>query len=56
MNFLFWKKKKQSQHEIEIISWNLIVAATDPDRCWKLASAFRETGIPGNVLTCELHS
>ncbi len=27
--------------------------ATDPDRNWNFASRFRNTGIPGSVLTCE---
>jgi len=28
-------------------------AATDPDKCWELASQFRKTALPGNVITCE---
>lgn len=30
-----------------------MVEATDPDKCWEIASLFRDTGIPGSVLTCE---
>jgi hypothetical protein len=30
-----------------------MVAATDPDRCWQIASPFRKTSVPGSVLTCE---
>ena len=30
-----------------------MVAAIDPDQCWKIASLFRDTGIPGSVRTCE---
>jgi hypothetical protein len=51
MNLAFWKKKEKGQ--LEVLSWNLMVAATDPDRCWDLASMFRKTSIPGSVLTCE---
>jgi hypothetical protein len=51
MNLAFWKKKDKGQ--LEVLSWNLMVAATDPDRCWDLASSFRKTSIPGSVLTCE---
>ena len=51
MGLLFWKKKEKNRHEV--VSWNLMVAATDPDQCCELASLFRETSIPGNALTCE---
>lgn len=51
MNLAFWKKKEKGQ--LEVLSWNFMVAATDPDRCWDLASMFRKTNIPGSVLTCE---
>lgn len=51
MKLAFWKKKEKSP--LDILSWNLMVAATDPDRCWDLASNFRKTSIPGSVLTCE---
>ncbi len=51
MGFLFWKAKEKGRHEV--LSWNLMVAATDPDLCWKIASTFRTTSIPGNALTCE---
>lgn len=30
-----------------------MVTAIDPDRCWKMASLFRKTSVPSNVLTCE---
>lgn len=30
-----------------------MVAAIDPDKCWEIASLFRDTGMPGNVRTCE---
>jgi hypothetical protein len=51
MNLAFWRKKDKGQ--LDTLSWNLMVAATDPDRCWELASTFRKTSVPGSVLTCE---
>jgi len=51
MRFAFWKKKDPMK--LENMSWNLMVAATDPDKCWEIASLFRDTGMPSNVLSCE---
>ena len=51
MNFAFWRKREKAP--IDALSWNLMVTATDPDRCWDLASTFRKTSVPGSVLTCE---
>ena len=51
MRFAFWKKPDPSK--LDTFSWNLMVAAIDPDQCWKIASLFRDTGIPGSVRTCE---
>ncbi|MDO9160833.1 MAG: hypothetical protein Q8N35_07435 [Methylococcaceae bacterium] len=51
MNLLFWKKKEKQS--LDTLCWNLMFRATDPDRCWDMASMFRKTSIPGNVLTCE---
>jgi len=51
MRFVFWRKKDPTK--LENMSWNLMVAAIDPDKCWEIASLFRETGRPSNVLTCE---
>ena len=30
-----------------------MVTAIDADKCWKMASLFRKTSVPSNVLTCE---
>lgn len=51
MRFAFWKKPDPSK--LETFSWNLMVAAIDPEQCWKIASLFRDTGMPGSVCTCE---
>jgi len=51
MRFAFWKKKDPTK--LDSMSWNLMVAATDPDQCWEIARLFRDTGMPSNVLTCE---
>lgn len=53
MNFLFWRKKQPDSLPPEKLAWNLIYMATDPDNCWELASQFRRTALPGNVITCE---
>ena len=53
MNFLFWRKKQPESLPPEKLAWNLIYIATDPDKCWELASLFRKTALPGNVITCE---
>lgn len=50
MNLFSWRKKT---HQLDALCWNLMVAATDPDRCWDMASTFRKTAVPGSVLTCE---
>jgi hypothetical protein len=52
MKLAFWKK--EDPRKLEAVSWNLMVAAIDPDRCWEIAGLFRETGIPGSVRTCEV--
>ena len=51
MNLFFWKNKERPS--LEILGWNLMVAATDPDQCWQMASLFRKTDVPGSVLACE---
>lgn len=51
MRIQFWKPKPASLHEV--LSWNVMVAATDPDRCWQVASSFRNTDLPGSAMTCE---
>jgi Txe/YoeB family toxin of Txe-Axe toxin-antitoxin module len=53
MNLLFWRKKQPESLPPEKLAWNLIYMATDPDKCWALASQFRRTGLPNNVMTCE---
>lgn len=52
MGFKFWRRKEKP--DIEVVAWNVMVAFTDPDRCWQTASVFRETSVPGSVLTCEM--
>jgi hypothetical protein len=51
MNLFFWRKKEGPT--LDELSWNLMVTAIDPDKCWEMASLFRKTSVPGNVLTCE---
>ena len=51
MKLSFWKKEQRPS--VDIMSWNFMVTATDPDRCWEMASLFRETSVPSNVLNCE---
>ena len=51
MGLAFWRKKDPAK--LENMSWNFMVAATDPDKCWDMACLFRDTGMPSNVLTCE---
>ena len=51
MRFAFWKKKDAVK--LETMSWNLMVAALDPDKCWEIASLFRDTGMPSNIRTSE---
>jgi hypothetical protein len=51
MRFAFWKKKDPVK--LENMSWNLMVAATDPDKCWEIAGLFRDTGIATSVRNCE---
>lgn len=53
MNLFFWRKKNEARPPLDVLSWNLMVAATDPDKCWELASQFREASVPSNVLDCE---
>ena len=53
MNLRFWKKKEEERPSIDVLTWNLMVAATDPDQCWEMASLFRTTSMPSNVLNCE---
>lgn len=53
MNLFFWRKKTDARPSLDVLSWNLMVTATDPDKCWELASQFRSTSVPGNVLDCE---
>lgn len=51
MRFAFWRKLDPSK--LDTFSWNLMVAAIDPDQCWKIAGLFRDSGMPGSVRTCE---
>ncbi len=51
MDLFFWKKKERPS--LDVLSWNLMVSATDPDQCWEMASLFRRTSVPENVLNCE---
>ena len=53
MNLFFWRKRNDARPSLDILSWNLMVTATDPDKCWELASQFRKTSVPSNVLDCE---
>lgn len=53
MNLFFWRNKKPHSVPLEELAWNLMFTATDPDKCWELASQFRKTALPGNVITCE---
>jgi hypothetical protein len=50
MDWRFWRSSRSD----DVRAWNVMVAATDPDRCWQLASTFRDTKAPGSVLTCEM--
>jgi hypothetical protein len=52
MRLAFWRKQDPSK--LDVMSWNLMVAAIDPDQCWSIGSLFRNTGMPSNVLTCEV--
>ena len=36
-----------------MLSWNLMDVALDADKNWEMASLFRTTSVPSNVLTCE---
>jgi hypothetical protein len=49
----FWRKKKSQAVPLETLVWNLMSTATDPDKCWELASQYRKTVLPGNAITCE---
>lgn len=51
MGLWFWEKKDPVK--LENMSWNLMVAAIDPDKCWEIAGLFRDTGLPGSIRTCE---
>ena len=53
MRLAFWKKKDLPP-QLEILSWNFMVHATDPDRCWEDAQLFRATELPTNARTCEV--
>ena len=53
MNLLFWRKKQPDSPPPETLAWNLSYMATDPNKCWELASLFKKTALPGNVITCE---
>ena len=52
MRLAFWKKP--DPFKLDTFSWNLMIAAIDPDQCWKIATLFRDTGLPSNVRTCEV--
>lgn len=51
MDLRCWRKKAIPD---DVLAWNVMVAATDPDRCWQIASAYCQTKLPSNVLTCEM--
>jgi len=51
MNLFFWRKRDGPS--LDELSRNLMVTAIDADKCWEMASLFRKTSIPSNVLTCE---
>lgn len=51
MNLFFWRKKDGPS--LDELCWNLMVTAIDADKCWEMASLFRKTSVPSNVLTCE---
>ena len=52
MRFPFFKRKIDSS-QAEILSWNLMVAAIDPDQCWRMTGQFRGDELPSSVKTCE---
>lgn len=54
MNLFFWRRTKQQHSPVQVLARNLVFVATDPDKCWELASGFRTTSMPSNVLTCEV--
>lgn len=51
MKLAFWKKDKRPS--LDVLCWNMMVAATDPDECWKIATLFRETKCPAVMVNCE---
>ncbi len=51
MNLFFWRKKEGPS--LDELCWNLMVTAIDAGKCWGMASLFRKTSVPSNVLTCE---
>ena len=53
MRLAFWKKQAPSP-QLETLSWNFMVWATDPDECWGVAQHFRATELPENARTCEV--
>lgn len=53
MRLAFWKKKDLPP-QLETLSWNFMVHATDPDSCWEVAQLFRATALPTNARTCEM--
>ena len=40
MKLAFWKKQAPPP-QLETLSWNFMVRATDPDECWDVAQHFR---------------
>ena len=42
MKLAFWKKQAPPP-QLETLSWNFMVRATDPDECWDVAQHFRAT-------------
>ncbi|MFZ7097179.1 hypothetical protein ACOPJQ_05090 [Luteimonas dalianensis] len=52
MRFAFWRKPDPSK--LDTLSWNLMVAAIDPEQCWRIAGLLRDTDMPGSVRTCEV--
>ena len=53
MKLAFWKKQAPPP-QLETLSWNFMVRATDPDECWDVAQHFRATELPENARTCEV--
>lgn len=51
MKLAFWKK--EARPSLDVLCWNLMVAAIDPDECWKIADQLRRTKVPTVMVNCE---